>query len=71
MSNNPVRIAGRCAVFAESDMIHKQQLGHNQEDIIRGLCNALVRNFLSNVGKGKDIKVPILFQGGELLLMKV
>ncbi len=64
MSNNPVRIAGRCAVFAESDMIHKQQLGHNQEDIIRGLCNALVRNFLSNVGKGKDIKTPILFQGG-------
>jgi len=22
----PVRIAGRCAVFAESDMIHKQQM---------------------------------------------
>lgn len=59
-----VRIAGRCAVFAESDMIHKQQLGHNQEDIIYGLCEALVRNYLSNVGKGKDIKTPILFQGG-------
>src|SRR3712207_6055377 len=43
-SNIPVRIAGRCAVFAESDMIHKQQLGYNQEDIIKGLCNALVRN---------------------------
>lgn len=63
-SNNPVRIAGRCAVFAESDMIHKQQLGHNQEDIIYGLCEALTRNYLSNVGKGKDIKTPILFQGG-------
>lgn len=25
-STNAVRIAGRCAVFAESDMIHKQQL---------------------------------------------
>ncbi len=63
-SSNPVRIAGRCAVFAESDMIHKQQLGHNQEDIIRGLCDALVRNYLSNIAKGKDIKSPILFQGG-------
>lgn len=63
-SNSSVRIAGRCAVFAESDMIHKQQLGHNQEDIIYGLCEALVRNYLSNVGKGKDIKSPILFQGG-------
>lgn len=63
-SANPVRIAGRCAVFAESDMIHKQQLGHNQEDIVRGLCNALVRNYLSNIAKGKNIKTPILFQGG-------
>ena len=63
-SSNPVRIAGRCAVFAESDMIHKQQLGHNQEDIVRGLCNALVRNYLSNIAKGKSIKPPILFQGG-------
>ena len=63
-SSNSVRIAGRCAVFAESDMIHKQQLGHNQEDIIRGLCDALVRNYLSNIAKGKDLKPPILFQGG-------
>lgn len=63
-SLNPVRIAGRCAVFAESDMIHKQQLGHNQEDIVRGLCNALVRNYLSNIAKGKSINTPILFQGG-------
>ena len=63
-SKNQVRIAGRCAVFAESDMIHKQQMGHNSEDIIKGLCEALVRNYLSNVGKGKEIKPPILFQGG-------
>ncbi len=63
-SSNSVRIAGRCAVFAESDMIHKQQLGHSQEDIIRGLCDALVRNYLSNIAKGKDLKPPILFQGG-------
>lgn len=59
-----VRIAGRCAVFAESDMIHKQQLGHNTEDIVKGLCEALVRNYLNNLGKGKEIKEPIIFQGG-------
>ncbi|AFS77956.1 activator of (R)-2-hydroxyglutaryl-CoA dehydratase HgdC [Gottschalkia acidurici 9a] len=64
ISENPVRIAGRCAVFAESDMIHKQQLGHNQQDIIRGLCEALVRNYLSNVGKGKEILDKVAFQGG-------
>lgn len=63
-SKNPVRIAGRCAVFAESDMIHKQQLGHNQEDIIKGLCDAMVRNYLNNLAKGKEIAGPVVFQGG-------
>ena len=63
-ASNPVRIAGRCTVFAESDMIHKQQMGHPLEDILAGLCEALVRNYLSNVGKGKTILAPIVFQGG-------
>lgn len=63
-STTPVRIAGRCAVFAESDMIHKQQLGYNDSDIIRGLCDALVRNYLNNIGKGKDIESKVFFQGG-------
>ncbi len=63
-SSVPVRIAGRCTVFAESDMIHKQQMGHQIPDIINGLCEALVRNYLNNVGKGKEILPPIVFQGG-------
>ena len=63
-SKNPTRIAGRCAVFAESDMIHKQQTGHSIEDIIAGLCEALVRNYLSNLAKCKEIAGPVMFQGG-------
>lgn len=63
-SKSQVRIAGRCTVFAESDMIHKQQMGHSKEDIIRGLCEALVRNYLNNVGKGKEILANVVFQGG-------
>ena len=63
-SRNPVRIAGRCTVFAESDMIHKQQLGHSVPDILAGLCSAMVRNYLGNVAKGKRIEPPIFFQGG-------
>ena len=62
--DHPVRIAGRCAVFAESDMIHKQQMGHPLEDILAGLCRALVRNFLGNLGKGRELKPPVIFQGG-------
>jgi predicted CoA-substrate-specific enzyme activase len=63
-SKNPVRIAGRCTVFAESDMIHKQQMGHSTPDILYGLCQALVRNYINNVGLGKELKPPIIFQGG-------
>lgn len=59
-----VTIAGRCTVFAESDMVHKQQLGFSKEDIINGLCEAIVRNYLNNVGKGKEILSPVTFQGG-------
>lgn len=63
-SQQPARIAGRCSVFAESDMIHKQQMGHNLPDLAAGLCESLVRNYLNNVGKGKEILTPIVFQGG-------
>jgi len=63
-SKNPTDIAARCTVFAESDLVHKAQMGHKKEDIIAGLCKAVVNNYLNNVGKGKKIKPPIVFQGG-------
>jgi predicted CoA-substrate-specific enzyme activase len=63
-SKSPVRIAGRCTVFAESDMIHKQQMGHRAEDILYGLCQAMARNYLNNVGLGKEILELVVFQGG-------
>lgn len=64
IAGDGVQIAGRCSVFAESDMIHKQQLGYPVEEIIYGLCKALVRNYLNNLAKGKKIRDPIVFQGG-------
>ena len=63
-SKNPVIIAARCTVFAESDLIHKAQVGYQKEDIIAGLCKSIVLNYLNNVGKGKKIYGPIVFQGG-------
>jgi len=63
-SNNPVKIAARCTVFAESDLVHKAQVGYPKEDIIAGLCKSVVLNYLNNVGKGKKIEGPIVFQGG-------
>lgn len=63
-STSPARIAGRCGVFAESDLIHKQQLGYPVEDLLYGLCQALVRNYLSNLALGKEILPVVTFQGG-------
>jgi predicted CoA-substrate-specific enzyme activase len=63
-SKNPTKIAARCTVFAESDLVHKAQIGYKKEDIIAGLCRAVVINYLNNVAKGKNIKPPIVFQGG-------
>ena len=50
-SNNPVKIAARCTVFAESDLVHKSQLGYKKEDIIAGLCRSVVLNYLNNLCK--------------------
>ena len=63
-SKKPTNIAARCTVFAESDLVHKAQIGHKKEDIIAGLCKAVVTNYLNNIGKGKKILPPIVFQGG-------
>jgi len=63
-SKKPTTVSARCTIFAESDMIHKQQIGHSTEDIVAGLCQGLARNFLANVARGKNIKPPIVFLGG-------
>ncbi|NLE63381.1 MAG: CoA activase, partial [Bacteroidales bacterium] len=63
-SENPPRIAGRCSVFAKSDMIHLQQIATPLQDIVAGLCFALARNFRSNVARSKEIKKPVVFSGG-------
>lgn len=63
-ATTPARIAGRCTVFAKSDMIHLQQRGVPLPDILAGLCQALARNFRSVIGRGKAFTPPILLQGG-------
>jgi predicted CoA-substrate-specific enzyme activase len=63
-SVDPPRIAGRCSVFAKSDMIHHQQIATPLHDIVAGLCFALARNFRSNLARSKEIKKPVIFNGG-------
>jgi predicted CoA-substrate-specific enzyme activase len=63
-SANPPHIAGRCSVFAKSDMIHMQQIATPVEDIVAGLCFAVARNLRSNLARGRDLEKPVVFQGG-------
>jgi predicted CoA-substrate-specific enzyme activase len=63
-SKHPPRIAGRCSVFAKSDMIHLQQEATPDYDIVAGLCFAMARNFKSTIAKGKQFVKPVSFQGG-------
>jgi len=63
-SVHPPRIAGRCTVFAKSDMIHLQQIATPDYEIVAGLCYALARNFKGNIAKGKEVSRPVAFIGG-------
>ena len=57
-------IAGRCSVFAKSDMIHAQQRGYSPAEVLKGLCTAVVRNYKGNVTKGRVIEKPVALIGG-------
>ena len=63
-SEKPPRMAGRCSVFAKSDMIHLQQIATPVHDIVAGLCFAMVRNLKNNLARGKQVEIPVSFQGG-------
>jgi predicted CoA-substrate-specific enzyme activase len=64
LSKRPSKIAGRCSVFAKSDMIHLQQIATPVEDIVAGLCFAVARNYKGTIAKGLNIRPPVSFQGG-------
>ncbi|MFA6470960.1 MAG: acyl-CoA dehydratase activase [Candidatus Latescibacterota bacterium] len=58
------QIAGRCSVFAKSDMIHAQQRGYQPDEVLKGLCNAVSRNFKSVISRSKKVVPPVYFIGG-------
>ena len=61
---HPPHVAGRCSVFAKSDMIHLQQQGATVADVVAGLCLGLARNLKANLGRGGELARPIAFCGG-------
>jgi predicted CoA-substrate-specific enzyme activase len=57
-------VAGRCSVFAKSDMIHLQQKGTPIDEIAYGICLALARNFVATILKGQTAELPLVLTGG-------
>ena len=58
------RLSGRCAVFAKTDIIHRQQEGVTTPDILLGLCYAMIRNYKATIVKNLPVKKPVVFTGG-------
>ena len=58
------RLSGRCAVFAKTDIIHRQQEGVSTPDILLGLCYAMIRNYKATIVRRLPICKPVVFCGG-------
>jgi predicted CoA-substrate-specific enzyme activase len=63
IAESPATIAGRCAVFAESDITHLYQKGTGKDRIASGICQAIARNFQGLVKNG-EIEDEVIFIGG-------
>ncbi len=57
-------IASRCAVFANTDIIHAQQRGFSVNAICNSLCKGLAENIISTVFNREPPALPILMTGG-------
>jgi|GEM_PF-102083 len=66
-SASPARIAGRCAVFGESDVVHKARLGYAVPDLLLGVAYSICRTYLSDVARGVPLRLPLVAQGGAFL----
>lgn len=58
------RLSGRCAVFAKTDIIHRQQEGGPVDDILLGLCYAMVRNYKAVIVRSLPVEKPLALAGG-------
>lgn len=63
-ARNVPRLSGRCAVFAKTDIIHRQQEGVSTPDILLGLCYAMIRNYKATIVRRLPVEKPVVFCGG-------
>jgi predicted CoA-substrate-specific enzyme activase len=61
---SPPAIATRCAVFAKSDLIHRQQEGYSKAEMWSGLCRGLSATIVTTLFKGKPARGLTVLVGG-------
>ncbi len=66
-SEAPIKLAERCTVFMESDLVSYHQKGVSQKDLMAGLCYAIVHNYLNRVVEKRKIGKNVMFLGGPSL----
>ena len=66
-SDHPIKLAERCTVFMESDLVSYHQKGVSKNDLIAGLCYAVVYNYLNRVVEKRKIGRKVMFLGGPSL----
>jgi predicted CoA-substrate-specific enzyme activase len=66
-SDHPIKLAERCTVFMESDLVSYHQKGVSKNDLIAGLCYAIVHNYLNRVVGKRKIGQRVMFLGGPSL----
>jgi predicted CoA-substrate-specific enzyme activase len=66
-SEAPVKLTDRCTVFMESDLVSYYQKGASRQDLMAGLCYAIVHNYLNRVVGKRKIGRRIMFLGGPSL----
>lgn len=66
-STSPASLGSRCTVFMNSTIIHEQRMGKSVDDIMAGLCRAIIENVFTKVVRIADtttLGLRVVVQGG-------
>jgi predicted CoA-substrate-specific enzyme activase len=64
LSRRRLTVAGRCAVFAKTDLVHQHQNGVPLDDLAHALCRMIVQNACTGLIREGSFRRPLVLLGG-------
>jgi len=61
-SKEQLNLPAKCGIFMQSEVVSQLNKGRPIQDILMGVCRAMVANYLM-LAKGKKLLEPVIFQG--------